>query len=486
MSAEDGTNENMMATGTCAEVNARWCLKFGYDAFGNVWNAEKTGEAHVKGLWPNGPSWFLQNSGTVNNRMKDVFYDNAGNQELWIVSGQGAKAEYDSESRTVRIGPAAGGPPQFDGTKMTQYFYNGEGKRVKGTYGTGADQLETWYVYGLDGEVAAEFARGNVGGDTGRQYLVADPLGSTRLVYDGTQGTVAQRLDYEPFGGEVVRAGVSGYLGAKTPSQKFTGKEREGETGADYFGARWLHAGFGRFLGADTPLVDQQVEDPLSWNLYSYVRNSPLVFVDPTGRACTALNKGSDFCGRAAEYARADARVGDQTRFFAAASAVSRFLANVDMPMANPLFVSSTTHNFLSVTGKELQGLNSAIQSAVEAGSLSGPNIDSQIVHIEQSHVQDMLDNLKATDAGAYEKIISESNHSLNPKSGSATDRAARLFSSDKAYMKVLDQVRKQFGRDLDFSKQGDREAIGNALIKHVRATGGCDVNDNSTSNCRK
>jgi len=44
--------------------------------------------------------------------------------------------------------------------------------------------------------------------------------------------------------------------------------------------------------------------------------------------------------------------------------------------------------------------------------------------------------------------------------------------------------VRKDLGRNIDFSKQGDREAIGNALIKHVRQTGGCDVNGKKQGGC--
>jgi len=57
-------------------------------------------------------------------------------------------------------------------------------------------------------------------------------------------------------------------------------------------------------------------------------------------------------------------------------------------------------------------------------------------------------------------------------------------FSTDKAYAGVLDGVRKDLGRDIDFSKQSDREAIGNALIKHIRQTGGCDVNGKKQSGC--
>ncbi|MBN2337694.1 MAG: hypothetical protein JXP48_04060 [Acidobacteria bacterium] len=59
--------------------------------------------------------------------------------------------------------------------------------------------------------------------------------------------------------------------------QKFTGKERDAETGLDYFGARYCSAAQGRFLSADLPLIAQKVDLPQSWNLYSNVRKNPLI-----------------------------------------------------------------------------------------------------------------------------------------------------------------------------------------------------------------
>jgi RHS repeat-associated protein len=55
---------------------------------------------------------------------------------------------------------------------------------------------------------------------------------------------------------------------------KFTGKERDAETGLDYFGARYFSGAQGRFTSPDAPLADQHPEDPQSWNLYGYVRNN--------------------------------------------------------------------------------------------------------------------------------------------------------------------------------------------------------------------
>jgi RHS repeat-associated protein len=97
--------------------------------------------------------------------------------------------------------------------------------------------------------------------------------------------------DYFPFGGEVSRSG--NWRFGLTPGVdsagirlKFTGKERDAETGLDYFGARYFSGAQGRFTSPDEPLVDQHTSDPQSWNLYAYARNNPLANTDPNGRWC--------------------------------------------------------------------------------------------------------------------------------------------------------------------------------------------------------
>ncbi len=61
------------------------------------------------------------------------------------------------------------------------------------------------------------------------------------------------------------------------------------ETGLDYFGARYFSGAQGRFTSPDPPLLDQHIEDPQSWNLYTYARNNPLRFIDPSGNAVELL-----------------------------------------------------------------------------------------------------------------------------------------------------------------------------------------------------
>jgi RHS repeat-associated protein len=58
---------------------------------------------------------------------------------------------------------------------------------------------------------------------------------------------------------------------------KFTGKDLDEETGLYYFNARWYDSELGRFISEDP------ARDPNNPNLYTYARNNPLRFIDPTG-----------------------------------------------------------------------------------------------------------------------------------------------------------------------------------------------------------
>ncbi len=65
---------------------------------------------------------------------------------------------------------------------------------------------------------------------------------------------------------------------------KFTGKERDSESGLDNFGARYDSSSFGRFMSPDPMFMnDHHLFDPQELNLYSYARNNPLSLTDPTG-----------------------------------------------------------------------------------------------------------------------------------------------------------------------------------------------------------
>jgi len=120
--------------------------------------------------------------------------------------------------------------------------------------------------------------------DTVRYYHL-DAIGSVRAVTNQS-GAVVERHDYLPFGEECTIGPCASNPGAGAGQpRKFTGKERDSETGLDYFGARYYGSKIGRFTTVD-PLYTWQENllDPQRWNRYSYVRNNPLRYVDPDGR----------------------------------------------------------------------------------------------------------------------------------------------------------------------------------------------------------
>jgi RHS repeat-associated protein len=113
------------------------------------------------------------------------------------------------------------------------------------------------------------------------QYYHLDAVGNVLAVTD-TNGAVVEQHDYLPFGEEWCGTQVCGSV---TPGQpkRFTGKERDAETGLDYFGARYYGSRIGRFTTVDPVRTMQALFDPQQWNRYAYARNNPLRYLDPLG-----------------------------------------------------------------------------------------------------------------------------------------------------------------------------------------------------------
>jgi RHS repeat-associated protein len=64
-------------------------------------------------------------------------------------------------------------------------------------------------------------------------------------------------------------------------ASRYTGKERDTESGNDYFEARYYSSAMGRFMSPDP--LGGHLENPQTLNRYSYVENNPLSLTDPTG-----------------------------------------------------------------------------------------------------------------------------------------------------------------------------------------------------------
>jgi RHS repeat-associated protein len=120
---------------------------------------------------------------------------------------------------------------------------------------------------------------------------LSDWLGTKRVQVD--PAIVANLTGFQslPFGDGLTSSGY----GEDSTEHHFTGKERDQESGNDYFGARYYASALGRFLspdwsaGPDTvPYAD--LTNPQSLNLYSYVYNNPFTNVDLDGHGCQGNN----------------------------------------------------------------------------------------------------------------------------------------------------------------------------------------------------
>lgn len=105
-----------------------------------------------------------------------------------------------------------------------------------------------------------------------------DHLGNLRIVTDAGGWKVGAGNDYYPFGREV---DVDAGNGSR---RRFTGHERDGNTGMDYMLARYYGSNVARFTSPDPAGASEKtLTRPQRWNKYGYVLNNPLVLFDPNG-----------------------------------------------------------------------------------------------------------------------------------------------------------------------------------------------------------
>jgi RHS repeat-associated protein len=253
---------------------ANWSQTNGYDRYGNRWID----------LGGGNQSLYLT---AATNRITGASYDSAGN----LLNDGSHTYTYDAENKIAKV------------DNVFAYIYNGEGQRVRKLVG---ENLR--FVYGIGGQLIAEFS-GSTGAlqkeyvygasgllatiepgavnSNGTRYTTPDHLGSPRVV-TSSGATVISRHDYMPFG-EELGSGIGGrtvgmgFSASDGLRQKFTLKERDNETGLDYFVNRYFSSGQGRFTSADPLLASAKADNPQTWNRYVYVMNNPIRLIDPSG-----------------------------------------------------------------------------------------------------------------------------------------------------------------------------------------------------------
>jgi RHS repeat-associated protein len=190
---------------------------------------------------------------------------------------------------------------------MTGYTYDAAGNRVaKGTNNTlscdttaSGYALASQYLLGPSGEQMTELnsagawvhtnvmANGSLiatfeNDNMGAHFYLTDWLG-TRRVQTNYLGAVENTWASLPYGDALAPSN-----NLDPTEQHFTGKERDAESGLDYFGARYYASTMGRFISPDwsakaEPVPYAKLDNPQSLNLYAYMMNNPLAGVDPDG-----------------------------------------------------------------------------------------------------------------------------------------------------------------------------------------------------------
>jgi len=245
----------------------------GIDAWGNLTN--RSGPSGM-GSCKTEP---LSSTASTKNQLSILTYDAAGDVTK---DGNGNQPTYDAMKELYTD---AGFNYRYDadgariykssGSSGTLYWPGPSGNLTE-TDLTGTINDE--YIY-FNGERIARVDRpsGTV------HYYFSDHLGSASAISDAT-GKNPTYYYYYPYGGLVAT------VGSDPNNYKFTGKERDSESGLDEFGARYYGSSLGRFMTPDwaakpTTVPYANFGDPQSLNLYAYVDNAPPIRVDAVGHA---------------------------------------------------------------------------------------------------------------------------------------------------------------------------------------------------------
>jgi len=290
-----------------------WSEAFGYDVWGNLQSRSLTSPSYV-GCGQEQPLGFTMtaqnqimnttstacfNSSGALQTTSTYCYDAAGNMMADTTS---ASHYYDAENHLKSL-PTLGISYLYDGDGRRLAKLNSSGQPTKlYWYGTGSDPLDETDGTGATNNTAFfEYAFFNGQRIARRDYLnnvnyyVADHLGTARAVLQAGQSTPCYDADFYPFGGERI------YTDTCDSAYKFTGKERDSESGLDDFSTRFFSSSMGRFTSVDAynivfemqkgqnaedqkELLLRYIIDPQNLNKYSYALNNPFNYTDPDGR----------------------------------------------------------------------------------------------------------------------------------------------------------------------------------------------------------
>jgi len=273
----DDLNRLTSSTITSAANGDNTGRTYTYDAIGNIASSSDLGTYTYAGTGYANPHAVISIGSTT------YTYDNNGNQ-----TGDGTWTNtWDYNNQMSQSSKS--------GVTVT-YGYDPSGQRVKVANGYTATYYPT-NSYNTDGTNPQKhiFANGVVVATvkgTGASASVytddTDHLTGAHVVTNSAAGMV-ELEDYQPYGASRIDWQ---YSASFDEQRKFAGKEFDRDTGLSYMQARYQNPSIGRFISQDPAFVNLsrlsiQLQDPQSWNSYSYARNNPLAYIDPDGNMWT-------------------------------------------------------------------------------------------------------------------------------------------------------------------------------------------------------
>ncbi|MFN0139554.1 MAG: RHS repeat domain-containing protein [Pyrinomonadaceae bacterium] len=253
--------------------------KFDYDRFGNMYRilaSNPTGqETPIPTTWI---EW-ADIDKSKNRLTSSTTYDDAGN----VVTDNKFRAMgfgYDANGRVVKATKAS--------TPDALSVYDAAGMRVAEK----VNDVWRFLVFDIGGKLVAEYGGVQSTDEGGVKYLFSDWQGSTRAVVSNS-GFMLGRNDYTAYGEEIqagvgLRTTTQGFGSAINVRQKYGLTERDDATGTDHTWFRKHENRAGRWTSPDPYKGSCVVGEPQSWNRYSYVKNDPTNFIDPSG-LCTVI-----------------------------------------------------------------------------------------------------------------------------------------------------------------------------------------------------
>jgi RHS repeat-associated protein len=191
--------------------------------------------------------------------------------------------------------------------------------------------------------------------------------------------------------------GIMGMTLSAACTPRYIGKERDAESGNDYFGARYYSSNKGRFMSPDwsdsrvlVPFAD--LNYPQSLNLYAYVGNNPVTGVDPDGHVDPIPDDKKD-CDKASADCHHTIHVGPQPTVEVEASSLSDSIFNIiSMPFSQRTAPSKAGCNTVLPNGNTLsQYINqerASMQASVNAGGAFNGEVLAPFASIARDYGQ--------------------------------------------------------------------------------------------------